>query len=316
MTFNPIIPVVLMILITGFLVTIVVLNKKNMVIRLIIIALLFITNLRPMKLSQKIEVYSTNLDILFVIDTTVSMDTVDMNGTRLSRVKSDINYIMNEFTGSNFALITFNNVSTIISPFTFDTKRIETAINNLETGDILYANGTNLDEPVESMKMLLETSSKRENKTILFFISDGEFNKNADFSLYKSISHLISNGAVLGYGTKTGGKIRLNLKNKDYYSYRVDNDGYLLDRKKYPYVPAISKMDENNLKKLSQTLSVNYINMNNRNNINQTISNIKNGLTYNINNSEASGGEDLYYYVSFILIPLFLYELVIYRREL
>ncbi len=312
---NPIIPITIMILITIFLITIVIINKKHLVTRIIIIILLFIINLRPMTINYEKETFNTNLDILFVVDTTVSMDAVDMNGTRLARVISDIKYIMDEFVGSNFALITFNNTPVIISPFTFDTKRIETAVNNLETGDILYANGTSIDKPVEAINMLLSNASKRENEVILFYITDGEFNKNDDMSPYNEIGKLISSGAVLGYGTKEGGKIKLNLKNKSYYSYRVDSEGYLLDRQKYPYVPAISKLGEDNLKKLSSILSIDYINMKDRNNINSKISDIKNGIKYN-NNSKTNGGDDTYFYLSFFLIPLFLYEFVIYRREL
>ena len=55
--------------------------------------------------------------------------------------------------------------------------------------------------------------------------------------------------------------------------------------------------------------------MSNQSNINSKLKEIKNGINYNTT-SKTVGGKDYYYFISFFLIPLFLYELVIYRREL
>ncbi len=310
---NPIIPIFLMIIICIFLIVLVIINKKHIITRLLIIILLFVINLRPMKINTETESFNTNLDVLFVVDTTISMDALDMNGTRLNRAISDIKTIMSELSGSNFALITFGNNVTIVSPFTFDTKRIETAISNLETADLLYANGTAVDKVIDQMELLVSSSSERENvSTVVFFITDGEFNKTEDLSGFKKFGNLISSGAVVGYGTKEGGKIKLNTKGKDYYKSRVDEDGYLLDMDTYPYKPAVSKLDENNLRTLADNLSIEYVQANN---INKIVNNVKKGVKYNTT-SKTIGGDDYYFYFSFLLIPLFLYEIVIYRREL
>ncbi len=316
MILNPILPIIVMIIISLFLIVIVLINKKHIVTRLLIIILLFVINLRPMKQTSEVESFNTNLDILFVVDTTLSMDAVDIGETRLIQAGKDINYIMKELAGSNYALITFNHLVTIVSPFTFDSKMIETGVNNLTTEDVLYAKGTSIDNVVDSMELLLRSSSSRaSSKIIVFIITDGEFNKSDDVSKFKDLAKYVSSGAVLGYGTTQGGKIKMNEKSKEYSKYRADEEGFLLDRDTYPYKPAISKLDENNLSKLADALSISYINMNKTSNIDKKLKEIKNGIDYNIVN-KATGGEDYYYYLSFFLIPLFLYELVIYRREL
>lgn len=313
---NPIIPIFIMIIISFFLLVIVIINKKHLLTRILIIILLFIVNLRPMELTSEVETFNTNLDILFVVDTTISMDAEDIKETRLTRAIDDIKYIMKELPGSNYALITFNRLANIVSPFTFDAKMIETAADNLQTEDILYATGTVIDNIVEPMELLISSSSKREmSNTIIFLITDGEFNKNDDMSGFSSLSKYISSGAVLGYGTKEGGRIKLNPDTNSYYTSRVDEEGYLLDKDTYPYKQVLSKLDENNLNKLANNLGITYINMSNRSNINSKLKEIKNGINYNTT-SKTVGGKDYYYFISFFLIPLFLYELVIYRREL
>lgn len=316
MTLNPIIPIIIMAIISIFLLVIVIINKKHLVTRILIIILLFVINLRPMELTSEVETFNTNLDILFVVDTTISMDAEDIKDTRLLKAGSDIKYIMKELPGSNYALITFNRLANIISPFTFDAKMIETAVDNLQTEDILYATGTVINNVVEPMELLITSSSKREtSNTIVFFITDGEFNKNDDMSGFNELSKYISSGAVLGYGTKEGGRIKLNPDSNSYYTTRVDEEGYLLDKDTYPYKQAISKLDENNLNKLANNLGISYINMSNTSNINSKIKEIKSGINYNTT-SKTVGGKDYYYFISIFLIPLFLYELIIYRREL
>ena len=44
-------------------------------------------------------------------------------------------------------------------------------------------------------------------------------------------------------------------------------ENYIQDRTSYPYKDAISKIDENNLKKISEDIGIDYINMQNSSNI-------------------------------------------------
>ena len=316
MTIRPIVPLIIMAIIVLFLTIITIINKKHLVVRILMIALLFLVNIRPVKLNSKQETYRTDLDILFVVDTTMSMGAIDISNTRMEKAIKDMNRIMNKFAGSNFALITFGKVATIISPFTFDNKKIVTAINNLKPGQIIYAQGTSIDQPLETMKLLLETSSERENnQTVLIFITDGEFNKNNDISGYRNLSQYISNGIVIGYGTTQGGKIKANTDGLGYQTSRVNEEGFVVDTSKYPYEPAISKLDETNLTNLANTLNIQYINASDTNKLDNKLNDIQSGIVYHEVDSE-SGKEDYYYLFSIPLLGLFIYEFIIYRREL
>ena len=61
------------------------------VLRITLIVLLFIVNLRIMIPNGKTTSYSSNLDIIFVVDSTISMKAEDVAPSRLEQVKKDIN---------------------------------------------------------------------------------------------------------------------------------------------------------------------------------------------------------------------------------
>lgn len=207
MRINPIIPIWLMGIICIILIVLSVIkrtNKYNIIRKIIIVVLLFIINLRIMVYSRNGEAISNNLDVLFVIDNTISMLAEDHHGNtaRLEAVKNDCKHIVNELAGAKFSIITFNNDSQLISPYTRDTSAINEAITVMNVMDKTYAKGSSLNKPLEDIIKQLKSSSKKEDRCrILFFISDGEITNEDTLESYSSVKKYVSDGAVLGYGT-------------------------------------------------------------------------------------------------------------------
>ncbi len=230
------------------------LEKLYTLIRLFVIYLLvFIIALRPVTIATDYEFTTKNLDVLFVVDSTISMWAGDYNGNRprIEGVRQDVKYILSELAGSNFGLITFDNTSRVISPFTQDSQYIADTIDILSIPDVNYAKGSNLSVPYSDIQSLLESSSRKENrKTIVFFISDGELTNHKEMSSYEELASMVDGGAVLGYGSEEGGTMKYD------YGYVYDND---------TESTAVSRIDEESLKKLSEELGVEYLNMNSGN---------------------------------------------------
>ena len=322
--FKPIIPLSTMIIFSVILLVIIIINRKNIINRILILILLLIISQRPMLRDQDDVAYVLNLDVVFVIDTTVSMNSVDVNnGTRLDEVKKVSKNIMEEFPGSKFAVITYNNDAYIKYPFTDDYAVIEDVIDALKIVEPNYAIGSSLSLPTEYLKMLLESAESNSNlhdekrRKIVFFMGDGELNNaekiNTNLDDYTGLESLIDNGAVLGFGTVEGGKIKIteSIKMKNL----VDSAGYLLDNSKKPPVAAISKMNEDNLRDLSSKLGIDYINENSTDLLNEKIKEIKNDVNEEEDEDEAKNDKDLYYYFSMASLVLLLYELFYYRRN-
>ncbi|MCI8393807.1 MAG: hypothetical protein HFJ23_08835 [Clostridia bacterium] len=98
MIIHPILPIWLMLILCVILGIIIIKNRGNITRRMIIIALLFMINLRPMIKTGDAKMVSSNLDVLFVIDNTISMVAEDYAGgiPRLTAVKRDTEYIIDK----------------------------------------------------------------------------------------------------------------------------------------------------------------------------------------------------------------------------
>lgn len=317
MFLNPIIPVWIMIIICPILVSILLAilfgQKRNLIEKIIrairitlIIAIIFVINLRPMISAQGGEVMLSNVNVLFVIDNTLSMLAEDYNGdsTRLSAVKNDVAYITEELSGASFAVISFDNSSKILSPFTADVETIDDVVSILNSINYIYAKGSSLNFPKEDMETLLKSASKKTDKrTICFFLSDGEITNDSKLQSYKSLAQYLSGGAVLGYGTEKGGKIRTS----DEYDLFVKDPDSLED--------AISKLDEKNLKKIAEDLNIEYVRMDRQSNIDKVLKPIKKAQVKEASASKKNSGKDTYYYFVIPLVILLLWEFIDFRRR-
>lgn len=232
MSFIPIIPIPIITLISLFMIVI---NKKDP-ITISIIVLLFVINLRPIITNEEI-----NLNILFVIDTTYSMNDSYKETTKINQVKKDTKEIINYFPNSNISIITFDNSSNIISPFTSNKIFIENSINNIKPIDKIYANGSSLNTPLPTLSNYL----KDKNNVILFFLSDGENTQDENYKKYHRIKNYISDGIVIGYqdNNQSLREISNNLNINYYKSIESDKIKYKINK-------IINLHNKNNHKKI------------------------------------------------------------------
>lgn len=306
----PIIPIWIMLIICISLIIYIIIKKRDL-LQILIIILLFIINLRIMIPSNNSKTIKNNLDVLFVIDNTISMNALDYNGsnTRLSGVKEACNYIIDELNGSRFSVITFDNTSRIVTPYTYDANITREAISIMTPINELYAKGSSIDVSLDSIMYSLKNSKKKnDNNRIIFFISDGENTSNNSIKSFKSISKYISDGAVLGYGTKKGGYM------KDESEYATNE--YIMDYTDTNFGKAISKIDEKNLKEIANDMDVDYIHVTNSNDINSKIKQIKNKTKSTLESNDKSSYDDIYYIFVIPLLILLFIEFDRFRRRI
>ena len=313
---KPIIPLVIIIpvfLILFVLYLIVVASKKRKllykilgVLRVVIILVLaFLVNLRIMDKKYNATVEMKNLDVLFVVDTTISMWAEDYNGShqRMEGVLEDTEFIIDELTGSNFGLIRFDNRAQILAPFTQDHETVKDAFSTIKMPDKYYAKGTSLNVSYDEMKSLLESSNQKDGRmTILFYISDGEITDDSSLQSFSDLEKLVDAGAVLGYGTEKGGRMETGY----YGSYMTDPE---------TGETAMSKIDENNLKQVANDLGIDYIHMKSTSNIRHIVESIKNGSSLTIEKSDSISYEDTYYFYVIPLLIFLIFELVLFIRR-
>ncbi len=307
MTLFPIIPIWIMSIICIFLIIISLKNYKKNIIDILLIILLFVVNLRIMYKNDNSYATDNNLDVLFVIDNTISMNAEDYkdNNTRLSALKNDCQYIINELNGSRFSIITFNNTAKINIPFTNDINITYESLDIITPISNIQAKGSSLNTPLETIIETLEYAEKKnDRKKIIFFISDGEITDDSTLKSYQEIRNLITNGAVLGYGTTNGGY----MKEKDMITKK---ETYIMDSSGLKYEKAKSKIDEINLKKIAEDMNIEYIHMENQNNVNKKLKEIRNLSHTEYKSNKKQAYNDIYF---IFIIPILILLLLKYRN--
>ena len=305
----PMIPLLIMIpLCIGLLYLIIVFKSKNYIVEILLVALLFFINLRVMlPLGGEGNVAVTNnYDILFVVDNTLSMNAIDCNsGTRLEQAKKDAKFIAEELNGARFSVAVMktrvnigNNTyktSYSILPYTRDINLVISTIDSMDVPNQYIAYGSNLNDSYETIETSFKHSSEQEDRVrVIFFLSDGEITTGDKLNSFSGLKNYISGGAVLGYGTSEGSKIKVidNYTGKE--SYLIDNTTYIGS--------AISKIDESNLKKIAKDLGVDYIHVKGDYDVRDITYKLKTGIQAKITGKDKSKYNDTYY---FLLIPLF-----------
>ena len=212
-----------------------------------IASLAFVIALRPMREERGADVQLSNLDVLFVLDTTLSMWANDgPSGTRFKTATNDILDIMDGLSGANFGLISFQNKATVLAPFTQDEDTVRGLIKTIQTPDRYYMKGSRMDTPYYDLENMLISSDRKENRqTIIFFLSDGEVTGGGELPYnYETLGNLVDGGAVLGYGTEKGGTMK-------------DEFGDIYNTQTFE--KAVSHIDEDNLREIADGLGVEYL---------------------------------------------------------
>jgi Ca-activated chloride channel family protein len=259
--------------------------------------------------SNKSDVLANDLDVIFVIDNTLSMIAEDHNGRRLDAVKEDCKYIIEKLNRANFSVISFDNKARILVPFTNDINIVSNFIEGIDPIDKTYAKGSTLNVSLDTMYDYLN-STKNDRAKILFFISDGEITNGSSLTSFSKLNNLVNDGAVLGYGTKQGGK--MSIKNK--YTFETEYL-YYYDVKLHQKIE-LSVIDEDNLKQIANDINIDYIHVEKQKDLNKKIKSIKSGIKSSLASSDKSTYDDIYYFFVVILIGLLIFELNKYRRSI
>ncbi len=313
MIINPIIPIWLMAIICAALLL---LKRKGVIpyIRqIVIIVLIFVINLRMMVPDGNVKGKTKQVDayVLLVVDNTISMLARDYNGEteRLTAVKEDCAYIIDELYGARFSVISFDNNANMLSPFTDNADYAKSVVNSIYPLDEFYARGSSMNICKNMLIETLKTAKDKKNgNVIVFFISDGEITNDDTLESFKETADYIDNGAVLGYGTKEGGEMYVQ-------SYFDDKPVAIEDTSDYPYKTAKSKIDEDNLGQIADDMGIDYVNMNKKADIDKVLSDIKNDSKVSMTDTDMDGYNDIYYIFVIPLLLLLLYEFVEYRRR-
>ncbi|MGO4250193.1 VWA domain-containing protein [Paenarthrobacter sp. RAF54_2] len=216
------------------------------------VVLLVLAALRPGWSGSEARTAVADVDVFFVVDTSTSMAAEDYNGTgtRLSGATHDVMAIAKELAGAKFSLITFDNKATVRMPLSQDATALQTAITTLQPQNPRYANGSSITGAGALLKDRLAAAREQHpgRPALVFYAGDGE-NTAAEAPAPLPVdANSVSGGAVLGYGTGQGGRMKDSSDTKA---------GYIQDKSSGQ--DAVSRIDEGQLKNIAAQLHVPYV---------------------------------------------------------
>lgn len=223
-----------------------------------LVVLVLLAALRPGFPGGSTPQASSELNVFFVVDSTSSANAEDYgNGKpRLDGMKADINALALALPGARYSMITFDRAASVRLPLTTDAAALETMTEILTPEVSLYSHGSSVTVAAGLLKerLLAAQQAHPERPRLVFYLGDGEQTAAGKPEPFNLPDALVSGGAVLGYGTKAGGRM------KEYFGYDAGQPAeYIQDYSSNQRTDAISRIDEQMLGTLAQQLSVPYV---------------------------------------------------------
>ncbi|MFF1879915.1 VWA domain-containing protein [Pseudarthrobacter sp. NPDC058196] len=230
-----------------------------------IVLLLGAAALRPGLPGGTVQAASTDLNVFFVVDTTTSMVAEDYGGAspRLEGVRKDIKAIAEKLPGARFSVITFDTTAHVRMPLSTDTLALETITDVLEPQVTAYAKGSSITaaRQVLAERLAAARDSNPGRPRLVYYLGDGEQTSGKEPEAMAFDAGLVAGGAVLGYGTADGGRMKENtgLGSSDGTGggdAKGPQSGYVRDN---GAADARSVIDEGRLRTIAAQLGVPYV---------------------------------------------------------
>ena len=224
----------------------------------LLVALLLLALVRPGLPGGTAQAATSDLNVFFVVDTTTSMVAEDHgSGTpRMDGVRQDIMAIAAELPGARFSVLTFDTKGHVRMPLTTDTLALETITSVLEPQVTAYAKGSSISaaRQVLAERLAAARDSHPQRPRLVFYLGDGEQTSSAAPEPLGMANGLVSGGAVLGYGTPAGGRMKENTGGESEGGARESR--YVQDAEGRD---ALSVIDEGRLREIASQLQVPYV---------------------------------------------------------
>lgn len=129
---------------------------------------------RPQWGEEKRKIQRQGVDVLFMLDTSLSMMAEDIKPNRLEKAKLEIKSILKELKGDRVGMITFSGSSFLQSPLTLDYSAFLLFLDAIKTGFIPDP-GTSLSQ---ALGLAQKAFPEKENKhKAVLLLTDGEDNE-------------------------------------------------------------------------------------------------------------------------------------------
>ena len=189
------------------------------VMSFLLLILSFVDIVKNEKTEMSVEKASS--DVIFLVDVSNSMNSNDIEPSRLEQAKLILNKTLNQLGEERVGIVVFAGEARTMMPLTTDYSSVDIYLENLSS-DLIKRQGTDFLLAMEETEKKLKKGVSGLKKVVL--ISDGEDNEgNHDAAVNLAQKNNIAVTSV-GIGTEEGGAIP-ELQFNLYQDYKKDEDG-------------------------------------------------------------------------------------------
>ncbi|GAB3203319.1 Ca-activated chloride channel family protein [Pontibacter aydingkolensis] len=155
---------------------------------------------------EKPQTNTTQSNVIFLVDVSLSMLAEDVPPNRLEKAKYIISQTIAELTNAKVSIILFSGISYPLVPLTYDHSDVQNSLAAIQA-DILPVPGSSISEALKIATIMHNSNYANDNRFIL--ISDGEDHTSDTETLLDSIANTGIRIYTIGIGTSLGSTIPL-----------------------------------------------------------------------------------------------------------
>jgi len=219
----------------------------KLVLTLLALALLLVAAARPQVGARLVQVERRGIDVVVLLDVSLSMEATDVVPDRLERSKQEIRELLDGLRGDRAAIVLFSGSSFALCPLTLDVAAANLFLDAV-TSDVLPDPGTNLEEALRGGRSALETELATARGRAIVLFTDGESHSGDAAAAAQSLEEDGIPVLTVGVGTPGGEPIPMRDAGGRLTGYKKDRAGNVV----------LSRLDEALLRQIAETTGGRY----------------------------------------------------------
>ena len=167
------------------------------------------------------ELSREGIDIFILIDTSVSMDAIDVKPSRIEKAKYELGRLLTELGGNRAGIIAFAGSAHLHCPLTTDYSAARLFLNMIDT-NLIIEQGTDL---AQAIRLALNNIEDEEKFKLLVIVSDGEDHQGEALLLAEEAKERGIIIHTIGIGTSSGGPIPIYDDRGNRIDFKKNKDG-------------------------------------------------------------------------------------------
>lgn len=190
-----------------------------------ILTALVIALARPQFGVEPIKIKRVGIDIMVVLDTSLSMAAEDIAPNRLAKAKKEVGKLAEAFAGNRIGLIVFSGDSAVECPLTLDVSTFNLFLNSISFNSVPVG-GTDISGAMRKAVETLSVSSAKSKVIVL--ITDGEDHEGDPVAEAKKAAKDGIKIFTVGFGSEKGVPIPIHDENNRLTGYKKDRQGNMV----------------------------------------------------------------------------------------